>query len=113
VAQSLSARPDIIGTETAKVLAELQDRLPPFPSDEAVAIIEEEFGCSLRNIFAYLSMEPVAAASFGQVYRGCTIDGLEVAVKVQRPDLLFSVARDVYILRIGVHSFTFISDVLH
>jgi aarF domain-containing kinase len=67
VAQSLSARPDIIGTETAKVLAELQDRLPPFPSDEAVAIIEEEFGCSLRNIFAYLSMEPVAAASFGQV----------------------------------------------
>jgi hypothetical protein len=39
----------------------------PFPPDEAVAIIEEEFGCSLRNIFAYLSMEPVAAASFGQV----------------------------------------------
>ncbi len=39
----------------------------PFPPDEAVAKIEEEFGCSLRNIFAYLSMEPVAAASFGQV----------------------------------------------
>ncbi|CAK9863053.1 unnamed protein product [Sphagnum jensenii] len=53
----------------------------PFPSDEAVAIIEEEFGWSLRNIFAYLSMEPAAAASFGQVCRGCTIDGLEVAVK--------------------------------
>ncbi|CAK9201691.1 unnamed protein product [Sphagnum troendelagicum] len=53
----------------------------PFPSDEVVAIIEEEFGWSLRNIFAYLSMEAVAAASFGQVYRGCTIDGLEVAVK--------------------------------
>ncbi|CAM6029437.1 unnamed protein product [Sphagnum balticum] len=53
----------------------------PFPPDEAVAIIEEEVGCNLRNIFAYLSMEPVAAASFGQVYHGCRIDGLEVAVK--------------------------------
>jgi len=39
-----------------------------------------------------------------QVYRGCTTSGEEVAVKVQRPDLLFQVARDVYILRIGVQA---------
>ncbi len=50
-----------VGTGRAAGLA------APFSSDEALAIIEEEFGWSLRNIFAYLSMEPVAAASFGQV----------------------------------------------
>lgn len=102
VAQSLSARPDLIGTETAKVLAELQDRLPPFPKDEAIAIIERELGCSVAEVFSFLSEEPVAAASFGQVYRGRTKSGEEVAVKVQRPNLLFNVARDVYILRIGM-----------
>lgn len=102
VAQSLSARPDLIGTETAKVLAELQDRLPPFPKEEAIAIIEEELGCRASEAFSFLSDEPVAAASFGQVYRGRTKSGQEVAVKVQRPDMLFNVARDVYILRIGL-----------
>lgn len=51
-----------------KVLAELQDRLPPFPKDEAIAIIERELGCSVAEVFSFLSEEPVAAASFGQVY---------------------------------------------
>ncbi|KAG0583481.1 hypothetical protein KC19_3G139700 [Ceratodon purpureus] len=102
VAQSLSARPDLIGTETAKVLAELQDRLPPFPKEEAIAIIEEELGCRVSEAFSFFSDEPVAAASFGQVYRALTTSGEEVAVKVQRPNMLFNVARDVYILRIGL-----------
>ncbi|XP_024358168.1 uncharacterized protein [Physcomitrium patens] len=101
VAQSLSSRPDLIGAETAKVLSELQDRLPPFPKDEAIEIIEEELGCKVSEAFSFLSDEPVAAASFGQVYRGRTKCGEDVAVKVQRRNLQFNVARDVYILRIG------------
>ncbi|KAL3684266.1 hypothetical protein R1sor_002288 [Riccia sorocarpa] len=102
VAQSLSARPDVIGTDTAKVLSELQDRLAPFPTEEARAVIEQELGAPVNQLFSYLSEEPVAAASFGQVYRGRTTEGEEVAVKVQRPGLLFTVARDVYILRLGL-----------
>lgn len=50
-----------------QVLSELQDRLPPFPTNEAIALIEEQLGCSVNETFSYLSEEPVAAASFGQV----------------------------------------------
>lgn len=102
VGQSLSTRPDLVGADMAKIFAELQDSLPPFPTTQAIAIIEEELGRPLNEVFSYLSEEPVAAASFGQVYKGRTVDAQEVAVKVQRPNLLHSVALDIYILRMGL-----------
>ncbi|CAM6096469.1 unnamed protein product [Calypogeia fissa] len=102
VGQSISSRPDLIGIETAKVLSELQDRLPPFPTEEAMAVIELDLGVPASEVFSCLSTDPVAAASFGQVYRGQTMDGEEVAVKVQRPGLLFDVALDIYVLRLGL-----------
>ncbi|MBA0576062.1 hypothetical protein Golob_024955 [Gossypium lobatum] len=101
VGQSLSTRPDIIGPEISKALSELHDQIPPFPRPLAMKIIEEELG-SIGSFFSYISEEPVAAASFGQVYRGCTLDGSDVAVKVQRPNLRHVVVRDVYILRLGL-----------
>nr|KJB73603.1 hypothetical protein B456_011G240500 [Gossypium raimondii]KJB73604.1 hypothetical protein B456_011G240500 [Gossypium raimondii] len=102
VGQSLSTRPDIIGPEISKALSELHDQIPPFPRPLAVKIIEEELGSPIGSFFSYISEEPVAAASFGQVYRGCTLDGSDVAVKVQRPNLRHVVVRDVYILRLGL-----------
>ncbi|XP_031105219.1 uncharacterized protein LOC116010097 [Ipomoea triloba] len=102
VGQSLSTRPDIIGSEISKALSSLHDQIPPFPRATAMKIIEEELGSPIEKIFSYISEEPVAAASFGQVYRGNTLDGFSVAVKVQRPDLRHVVVRDVYILRIGL-----------
>lgn len=102
VGQSLSTRPDLIGSIPAKVFAEMQDNLPPFSTREAVPIIEEELGSPISTIFSELSETPVAAASFGQVYKGRTIDGQSVAVKVQRPNLLHSIALDIYILRMGL-----------
>ncbi|KAJ8497613.1 hypothetical protein OPV22_008165 [Ensete ventricosum] len=102
VGQSLSTRPDIIGSDISKALSELHDKVPPFPRTVAMKIIEDELGSPVERIFSYISEEPVAAASFGQVYRGCTLDGSVVAVKVQRPNLLHAVARDIYILRLGL-----------
>lgn len=102
VGQSLSTRPDIIGPEISKALSELHDQIPPFPRPLAMKIIEEELGSPIGSFFSYISEEPVAAASFGQVYRGCTLDGSDVAVKVQRPNLRHVVVRDVYILRLGL-----------
>ncbi|CAI0411753.1 unnamed protein product, partial [Linum tenue] len=102
VGQSLSTRPDIIGTEISKALSGLHDQIPPFPRTMAMKIIEQELGAPIQSSFTYLSEEPVAAASFGQVYRGKTIDGRDVAVKVQRPNLRHVVVRDIYILRIGL-----------
>ncbi|XP_047319768.1 uncharacterized protein slr1919 [Impatiens glandulifera] len=102
VGQSLSTRPDIIGPEISKALSELHDQIPPFPKDLAMKIVEEELGSPAETFFSYITEEPVAAASFGQVYRCRTVDGFDVAVKVQRPNLRHVVVRDVYILRLGL-----------
>ncbi|KAG5557403.1 hypothetical protein RHGRI_007601 [Rhododendron griersonianum] len=102
VGQSLSTRPDIIGSEISKALSELHDQIPPFPRTLAMEIIEDELGFPVETYFSHLSEEPVAAASFGQVYRGCTVEGINVAVKVQRPNLRHVVVRDIYILRLGL-----------
>ncbi|KAK9168875.1 hypothetical protein Syun_001015 [Stephania yunnanensis] len=102
VGQSLSTRPDIIGSDVSKALSDLHDRVPPFPRTLAMSIIEEELSCPIDRVFSYISEEPVAAASFGQVYRGRTIDGYDVAIKVQRPNLHHVVVRDIYILRLGL-----------
>ncbi|XP_019427496.1 PREDICTED: uncharacterized protein LOC109335776 isoform X1 [Lupinus angustifolius] len=102
VGQSLSTRPDIIGIEMSKALSGLNDQIPPFPRTVAMKIIEEELGSPLESFFSYISEDPIAAASFGQVYFARTTDGINVAVKVQRPNLRHVVVRDIYILRLGL-----------
>ncbi|GKU91734.1 hypothetical protein SLEP1_g5561 [Rubroshorea leprosula] len=102
VGQSLSTRPDIIGAEISKALSELHDQIPPFPRTLAMKIVEEELGSPVESFFSHISQEPVAAASFGQVYQGRTLDGSNVAIKVQRPDLHHVVVRDIYIIRLGL-----------
>ncbi|KAH7537402.1 hypothetical protein FEM48_Zijuj03G0088600 [Ziziphus jujuba var. spinosa] len=113
VGQSLATRPDIIGTEITKALSELHDQIPPFPRDVAMKIIEEELGSPVESFFSCIFEEPVAAASVGQmdlytaitgglkyfnlVYRGKTLDGFNVAVKVQRPNMRHVVVRNIYI----------------
>ncbi|GJV51515.1 kinase superfamily protein isoform 1 [Tanacetum coccineum] len=102
VGQSLSTRPDIIGFPITKALSELHDQIPPFPRALAMKIIEEELGSPAETFFSHISEEAVAAASFGQVYRANTVDGRDVAVKVQRPNLRHVVFRDIYIMRVGL-----------
>ncbi|KAI3508671.1 hypothetical protein L1887_23680 [Cichorium endivia] len=102
VGQSLSTRPDIIGFQISKALSELHDQIPPFPRSLAMKIIEEELGSPVDAVFSYISEEAIAAASFGQVYRANTVDGVDVAVKVQRPNLRHVVFRDIYIMRVGL-----------
>lgn len=53
------------------------------------------------SIWGFLELEHLVFLNI-QVYRGRTLDGINVAVKVQRPNMLHVVARDVYILRLGV-----------
>ena len=93
--QSLATRADLLGDEIAADLSELQDRLPPFPAEEARATIEAEFDCGLDELYAEFDDEPVAAASIAQVHFAVTADGKEVAVKVLRPDIEQAFARDL------------------
>lgn len=99
VGQALSTRPDLVPPSYLEELTKLQDQLPPFPNEVAYQFIEEELGDRPEFIYAELSPDPVAAASLGQVYKGKLKTGETVAVKVQRPGLAESMARDIYILR--------------
>ena len=99
IGQALSTRPDLVPPGYLEELTVLQDQLPSFPNEIAYRFIEEELGATPAEIYSYLSPEPIAAASLGQVYQGYLKTGEKVAVKVQRPDLLQSITLDIYIMR--------------
>jgi len=96
--QSLATRADLLGEEIADDLARLQDRVAPFPTEQARALIEAEFERPLDELFSDFEDTPVAAASIAQVHLAVTRDGNEVAVKVLRPDIEKAFARDVEML---------------
>jgi len=93
--QILSTRPDVVGADLADQLKVLQDRLPPFPTSEAKATIEQELQVEVGEVFSEFS-EPVAAASIAQVHRARLAEsGEEVAVKVLRPGIERAFRRDL------------------
>ena len=99
VGQALSTRPDLVRKDFLEELTKLQDQLPPFSTDLAMAIVERELGYTVEEVFSEISPLPVAAASLGQVYQGRLYNGDEVAIKVQRPHLLPIITCDLFIMR--------------
>ena len=95
--QFLATRPDVVGVVLARDLESLQDRLPPFPQDEAESVIATSLERPIAQAFARLG-PAVAAASIAQVHRGeVEHNGVRrtVAVKVLRPDVASRFRRDL------------------
>jgi len=101
--QVLSTRRDLLPHDIAEELARLQDRVPPFSSDIAVATIERAFRRSVNDVFETFEREPVASASIAQVHFATLRDktGLvrDVAVKVLRPGMLPLIEKDLGLMR--------------
>ncbi|MGB1090678.1 MAG: ubiquinone biosynthesis regulatory protein kinase UbiB [Oceanobacter sp.] len=96
--QILSTRPDLIPDDIVKELKHLQDNVPPFPEDQALALIESQLGQSIDQIFSEFSSKPLASASIAQVHTAKLPDGKDVVVKVVRPGIERTIERDLQLL---------------
>lgn len=108
IGQTMAIRPDIVPEPAMRELQQLQDNVRRFDNDIARAVVEEELGegLTLDDVYSEFSEEPIAAASLAQVYRArLRSSGVEVAVKVQRPEALTLCSKDMYVLQraVGVY----------
>ncbi len=101
--QVISTRRDLLALDIADELAKLQDRVPPFDSDIAVAAVEKSLGKPIAELFVSFERKPVASASIAQVHFGVmrTREGgeREVAIKVLRPGMLAAIDQDLALMR--------------
>jgi ubiquinone biosynthesis protein len=94
--QILSTRRDLLPADIADELARLQDRVPPFDSEQAIALIEAQLGCKLEQVFSRFDSAPLASASVAQVHAAqLRQGGEEVVVKVVRPNLRPVIRQDM------------------
>jgi ubiquinone biosynthesis protein len=99
--QVLSTRRDLLPPDLADELALLQDQVPPFPTVQAIAVLEDFYGKPVDSVFADFEREPVASASVAQVHFARLPDGTEVAVKVLRPGIDRVIAHDLALLEVA------------
>jgi len=109
--QLLSTRPDFLEEEVIQELQKFQNNLSPFPSEEAIEIIEKDLGNPIDELFADFNHTPLAAASIAQVHEATLMSGEEVVVKVVRPNLKKKIEGDLSVLKmIGKLANTFDED---
>ncbi|MEN9868430.1 MAG: hypothetical protein RL748_4020 [Pseudomonadota bacterium] len=99
--QVLSTRRDLLPTDLADELAKLQDRVPPFPVEVAIAQIVQSLGAHPDQLFAEFERIPVASASIAQVHFAVLKSGKKVAVKVLRPNMKKTIQEDMALMQFG------------
>jgi predicted unusual protein kinase regulating ubiquinone biosynthesis (AarF/ABC1/UbiB family) len=105
VGQMFSTRADLFAIEFVEELSKLQDKVPAFSYEQVEALIEQDFGRTIPELYSSFDPIPIAAASLGQVHRAQLHSGEEVVVKVQRPGLKKLFTIDLEILKGIAHYF--------
>ena len=98
--QLLSTRPDLVPQDIVCELDRLQDRVPPFASDEFVAIVEAALGKKISEAFFSFERDPLASASVAQVHCAVLPSGEEVVVKVIRPGIAATIEKDLSLMEL-------------
>lgn len=96
--QMLSTRRDLLAPDIANELAMLQDRVPPFPSEQALEVLEAQYEKPVDEVFRNFDRTPVASASVAQVHFAELPDGTEVAIKILRPGIKRVIDHDLALL---------------
>src|SRR6202158_296305 len=99
--QMLSTRRDLLPTDIADELAGLQDRVPPFPSEQVIATLQRVYGKPVEDVFRTFDRTPVASASVAQVHLATLPDGTPAAVKVLRPNIANTIEKDLALMQAG------------
>lgn len=97
--QLLATRRDLLPPAWTNALERLQDQVPPFPGEEALAVVEASLGQSVDIAFQHFDIQPLASASVAQVHPARLHDGREVVVKVIRPGIREQVVRDLRLMK--------------
>ena len=97
--QAISTRRDLLPPDIANELAKLQDAVPPFPAEQALAILDSAYEQPVDEVFERFDREPLAAASIAQVHTARLPDGKEVVVKVLRPGVQQKIEQDLEVMR--------------
>lgn len=98
--QAISTRRDLLPPDIADELAKLQDKVPPFPAEQAIAIINGAYGKSVDDVFERFDKKPFAAASIAQIHTAKLKAGHEVIIKILRPGVREQIDRDLAVLRL-------------
>lgn len=102
--QILSVQRDLLPDDVITELQHLQERVPPFPGDEAERIVEAELGAPVQTLFRHFDPTPFAAASIAQVHHATSHEGDRLVVKVQRPAISKVIDEDVAVLFFGARA---------
>ena len=99
--QVLSTRRDLLPQDLADELAKLQDRVPPFPTEQVLATLARAYARPIEQVFKSFERAPVASASVAQVHLAELPDGTPAAVKVLRPNIAATIERDLALMQNG------------
>ncbi len=96
--QALSTRKDLLPKDITYHLSRLQDKVKPFSSDEALAILHAEYQKNISEVFTSFDTKPYASASIAQVHLAHLGNNIPAVVKIVRPNIKKTITRDIHVM---------------
>ena len=99
IGQIMSSRVDMLPESYCKELEKLRQNVKPLDAEVVRAVIEQETGKKIEEIYSEFNDEPLGSASIGQAHLATLLDGTKVVTKVQRPLIADMMRRDFVLLK--------------